>query len=68
MVLIGARPGHGKMLLALEILAQAPSTGRAGFFFTLDYHWHDVFERLKELGFRQTGRKKGVVVNTSDDI
>jgi len=38
MVLIGARPGHGKTLLGLELAALAELIDRTGYFFTLDYN------------------------------
>ena len=42
LVLVGARPGHGKTLLALEMAAKAPQLRSKGYFFTLDFNEHDV--------------------------
>ena len=50
LVLLGARPGHGKTLLGLELLAEAAKAGRRGFFFTLDYSDADVIERVRAIG------------------
>lgn len=68
MVLLGARPGHGKTLLGLELAAKAGSLGRSGFFFTLDYHDQDVADRLAELGLAPPDGEDGLVIDTSDAI
>lgn len=65
MVLLGARPGHGKTLLGLELAAKAGALGMTGLFFTLSDHERDVADRLSELGM--TGAAD-VVVDTSDTI
>ncbi|MEO0773548.1 MAG: DNA helicase [Pseudomonadota bacterium] len=67
LILIGARPGQGKTLLALELAAMAAGIGRQGFFFTLDYHERDVAEALKAIG-ADTGTAQKIVIDTSDDI
>ena len=46
MLLLGARPGHGKMLLGLELAVLASRIGRRGLFFTLDYNEGDVLDRF----------------------
>ncbi|MEQ8656030.1 MAG: DNA helicase [Hyphomicrobiales bacterium] len=68
MVLIGARPGHGKTLLGLEIVALAEQVDRTGYFFTLDYNEADVWDRIEELGFDPGRLDRPIVVETSDDI
>jgi len=50
MVLVGARPGQGKTLLALELAAEAAKSGGQGMFFTLEYTDKDVLERLRAIG------------------
>ncbi|XSG82404.1 MAG: DNA helicase [Methyloligella sp. ZOD6] len=50
LMLIGARPGHGKTLLALELLVEAMKDGKAGWFFTLEYTERDIRERFRDLG------------------
>ncbi len=68
MVLIGARPGHGKTLLGLELTALAEKINRTGYFFTLDYNEMDVWDRFEKLGFDPEGFDRPVVVDTSDNI
>nr|WP_260108516.1 DNA helicase [Phaeobacter inhibens] len=53
MVLIGARPGHGKTLLGLELTALAEKINRTGCVFTLDFNETDVGIDLKSLGSTQ---------------
>lgn len=50
LVLVGARPGQGKTLLALELAAEAAQSGGKGMFFTLEYTDKDVLERLRSIG------------------
>jgi replicative DNA helicase len=68
MVLIGARPGHGKTLLGLELTALAEKINRTGYVFTLDYNEADVWERIEKLGFDPKGFDRPLVVDTSDNI
>lgn len=50
LVLVGARPGQGKTLLALELAAEAAKAGGQSMFFTLEYTDKDVVERLRSIG------------------
>lgn len=68
MVLIGARPGHGKTLLGLELTALAEKTNRTGYFFTLEYNETDVWDRFKKLGINPQELERPVVIDTSDNI
>ncbi|SEL39264.1 DNA helicase [Pacificibacter marinus] len=68
MVLIGARPGHGKTLLGLELTALAEKINRTGYVFTLDYNETDVWDRFEKLGFNPRDSSRSVVVDTSDNI
>ena len=68
MVLIGARPGHGKTLLGLELTALATKINRTGYVFTLDYNETDVWDRFEQLGIDPKGLERPVVVDTSDNI
>ena len=68
LVLLGARPGQGKTLLALELAVQAARAGRTGAFFTLDYHEGDVAARLRDLGHDPQAVGGHFVVDTSDGI
>lgn len=68
LVLLGARPGHGKTLLGLELLAAAAQVGRHGFFFTLDYTDADVIDRVRALGLEPGALSSSVTLDTSDGI
>jgi replicative DNA helicase len=68
MVLIGARPGHGKTLLGLELTALAEKNKRTGYVFSLDYNEADVWDRFEKLGFDPKEHSGSIVVDTSDDI
>lgn len=50
LVLLGARPGHGKTLMGLDIVAKSIDKGYHGWFFTLEWNKTDVEERLGFLG------------------
>ena len=66
-VLLGARPGHGKTLLALELLDEAIKEGRRGFFFTLEFSENDVADCIRAFNFDEALFRR-LVVDTSDDI
>ncbi|MDA8586907.1 DNA helicase [Rhodobacteraceae bacterium] len=68
LVLIGARPGHGKTLLGLELSALAETIDRSGYVFTLDFNENDVWDRFEKLGFEKNRLARPVIVDTSDDI
>ena len=50
LVLLGARPGHGKTLMGLKLIVEAMKLGRRGVFFTLEYNETDVVSRFKTIG------------------
>ncbi|KRE13126.1 DNA helicase [Bosea sp. Root483D1] len=50
LLLIGARPGHGKTLLSLKLALEAIKAGRRAVFFTLEYTAKDVVDRFRALG------------------
>ncbi|MEM7470248.1 MAG: DNA helicase [Pseudomonadota bacterium] len=68
MVLIGARPGHGKTLLGLELAALAKENSRKGYIFSLDYNDTDVWDRFERLGLDPKKHDGPIVVDTSDTI
>jgi len=68
MLLIGARPGRGKTLLALEIAAEAVSHGRSGLFFTFEYTEAEVRERLSTLGIEPSRAGPSLAIDCSDGI
>ncbi|TKT74885.1 DNA helicase [Aquamicrobium sp. LC103] len=50
MVLVGARPGHGKTLMSLELAVEAMKSGNRGVFFTLEDTEKDVLDRFRAIG------------------
>jgi replicative DNA helicase len=50
LVLVGARPGHGKTLMSLELAVEAMKSGNRGVFFTLEYTERDVLDRFRAIG------------------
>ncbi len=50
LLLIGARPGLGKTLMALELAIEAMKADRPAFFFTLEYTEAQIADRFKRLG------------------
>lgn len=67
-VLIGARPGHGKTLLGLELAALAKKNRRIGYVFSLEYNDKDVWDRYEKLGLDPNENDGSIVVDTSDAI
>lgn len=66
MLLIGARPGHGKTRLGLQLLLDAASAGRRSVFFTLEYTEREAMERVRALADRLPATGPEIV--TSDEI
>jgi hypothetical protein len=52
LLLVGARPGQGKTLLALELAVEAMKAGNPGAFFTLEYTEIDILDRLRAIGVK----------------
>ncbi|MEI9430338.1 DNA helicase [Mesorhizobium sp. Cs1299R1N3] len=50
LVLVGARPGHGKTLMSLELAVEAMKRGRHSVFFTLEYTQADILDRFHAIG------------------
>ncbi len=50
LVLLGARPGHGKTLISLELAVEAMKAGHRSAFFTLEYTERDVLDRFRMIG------------------
>jgi replicative DNA helicase len=68
LMLLGARPGHGKTLLGLELAVATVRTGRPAFFFTLEDHAGVVFDRLQDIGADRKMVEDKLILDTSDDI
>ncbi len=50
LVLLGARPGHGKTMMGLKLIVDAMRTGHRGVFFTLEFTADDVLSRYRTVG------------------
>jgi hypothetical protein len=50
LLLLAARPGHGKTLMSLELAIEAMKSGHRSVFFTLDYVERDVLGQFSSLG------------------
>lgn len=68
LVLLAARPGHGKTLLGLELLVAAARSGRRGYFFTLEFNEGDTRNHLRAIDEGKGAVGDAVTVDTSDDI
>jgi replicative DNA helicase len=68
MMLIGARPGQGKTILALEIALEAVKFGKRATFFTLEYTEDEVLERLISLGSEPSQLGSAFEFDCSDEI
>ncbi len=68
LLLLGARPGHGKTSLSLQLLLAAVSEGRRAIFFTLEYSEQETRERIRSLDSNAQRLGDGLEIVTSDDI
>ncbi|MBY5316820.1 AAA family ATPase [Rhizobium leguminosarum] len=50
LLFVGARPGHGKTLMGLELAVEAMKSGRPGVFFSLEYTEDDIVDRFRAIG------------------
>ena len=68
LVLVGARPGHGKTLLSLELAVEAMKSGGHAVFFTLEYVENDVRDRFRAIGVERAKFDGLFEFDNSDDI
>ncbi|CAH1658886.1 ATPase domain-containing protein [Hyphomicrobiales bacterium] len=68
LLLLGARPGHGKTLLGLQLLLDAVHQGRRGVFFTLEYTEQETRERIRLLEDKASDLGGALEIVISDDI
>lgn len=64
MLLLGARPGHGKTMLGLQLLIDAAREGRRTVFFTLEYTDREATDRIQSLD----GKDHAPEIITSEEI
>lgn len=68
LVLVGARPGQGKTLLALELTVAAMKAGQRAMFFTLEYTGRDMLDRFRAIGAEAALGSGLFAFDTSDAI
>ncbi len=68
LLLIAARPGHGKTLLSLQLAAEAVKAGGRCVFFTLEYTQADLADRFARLGVAPAALGDSFVFDGSDAI
>lgn len=68
LVLLGARPGHGKTLMGLRLAVAAMRSGRQSVFFSLEYTERDMLERFRAIGVPPASFQHLFVFDSSDGI
>ena len=68
LVLLGARPGHGKTRMGLELAVQAMRSGSRGVFFTLEYTEKDMLDRFRAIGVAREAFARLFECDSSDEI
>lgn len=68
LVLLAARPGQGKTMMGLELVAAATTAGRKGVFFTLEYHEREALDRFQSVGGTPDALNDSFQIDTSDSI
>ena len=68
LVLIGARPGHGKTLLSLELTVEAMKAGGRGAFFSLESTRQDLEKSFRAIGADWTDFRPLFDFDSSDAI
>lgn len=68
LVLVAARPGHGKTLLSLELAIEAMKSGKRGVFFSLEYTEGEAIEAFRANGIEPHEFDGLFEVDCSDNI
>ena len=68
LVLLGARPGHGKTLMGLELIVETIKSGNQAAFYSLEYTENELSEQFAALGADVTASGDMLTMDTSDDI
>jgi replicative DNA helicase len=68
LVLVGARPGHGKTLLSLKIAVEAMKAGKRSIFFSLECTEADVIKYFAAIGENLDSYTDQFEFDDSDDI
>jgi len=68
LVLLGARPGHGKTMMGLELIAEAIKAGRRGVFFTLEFNEQEALDRFQSVARDLEPKPESLQIDASDAI
>lgn len=68
LLLLGARPGHGKTLMALKLAVEAMKAGHRSMFFSLEYTAGDMRDRFRAIGADPESFDGLFAFDGSDDI
>ena len=66
--MLGARPGHGKTLMGLELIVETIKSGNQAAFYSLEYTENELSEQFAALGADVTASGNMLTMDTSDDI
>jgi replicative DNA helicase len=68
LVLVAARPGHGKTLMSLKLAVEAIKAGQRSVVFSLEYNERDVLDRFRAIGVVRADFGDRFGFDNSDDI
>ncbi|MES2030998.1 MAG: DNA helicase [Pseudomonadota bacterium] len=68
LLLMGARPGHGKTLMSLKLAVEAMQSGQRSVFFSLEYSEREVLDRFRAIGVERARFDGLFDFDNSDDI
>lgn len=68
LLLVGARPGHGKTLLSLGLAVEAMKAGNRSYFFSLEYTERDITGRFQAIGADRVSFQDQFEFDSSDAI
>src|SRR3569832_2323556 len=68
LVLVGARPGHGKTLMSLRLAVQAMKSGRRSAIFSLEYTEREILDLVRAIGEQPAQFDALLEIDCSDAI
>jgi replicative DNA helicase len=68
LLLLGARPGHGKTLMSLKLAVEAMGAGHRAAFFSLEYTERELLERFRAIGAAPADFDDLFAFDNSDEI
>ena len=66
--MLGARPGHGKTLMGLELIVESIKTGNRAAFYSFEFTEKEVSERFEVSGISINANNDVLTIDTSDKI